>query len=150
MKALREQEAVKSHCVKLEVKPDLQRRTLDAGDARATISAKHSYKGSGPSMLQAAKWASESFEIKVADAGHGATGFAVCPAGFCSYFGSVFPHYTPFLPSGMAMYILCVITHGKCVICLLILQEVINKSLPWERLGIETVKNYRDLLFKLD
>jgi hypothetical protein len=88
--------------------------------------------------------ASESFEIKVANAGHGAAGFAVCPAGFWSHFGSVFPHYTPSLPSGMAMYILCYYSSEVCSLPFNFIGLVINKSLPQERLGIESVKNSRD------
>ena len=49
------------------------------------------------------KWRSEDgFDFR-----HGDKLFGVCPAGFQSCFGSVFPQYAPFLCCGMVMYNLC-------------------------------------------
>lgn len=48
---------------------------------------------------------SKPFGSKVLEVGYGATGFGVCPDGFQSSFGLLFPHCALILPSGMVMYI---------------------------------------------
>lgn len=50
------------------------------------------------------------------DMEHGVTEFGVCPGGFWSSFGLLFPYYAP-IPFGMVMYSLC---HFMLEICYLL------------------------------
>ena len=95
-------------------------------------------------------WRSEDhFNIRRGDAEHG-----VCPANFLYCLSPVFPHYAPFSPFWMAMYIRCHCI-WKYVICfwIVILQGVKFKRLPsvseeilnFELLNsVETVIDYGD------
>ena len=38
---------------------------------------------------------SEPFDTEAPDTAHATIGFGIYSAGFWSYFGSIFPHYTP-------------------------------------------------------
>jgi hypothetical protein len=55
--------------------------------------------------------------------------FGICPAGFWSCCGSVPPHYAPFLPFGMVLYILW---HCMLEACNLLF----FKRLPWSKMRV--------------
>lgn len=48
------------------------------------------------------------------DAGHGAAECSICPSGFYSSFGPVFPCYFLFLPFGMGMFVYSVPSYLGC------------------------------------
>lgn len=96
------------------MKPELQKTTHDAGDARAmkhlpsrAIQDTESWGGGGVEESKAGRAEPLSPSKIVTDVGHGAAGFDVCLPGFWSCFSSVFLYYAPFFPSGMVMNILC-------------------------------------------